>query len=545
MKCKNVTLSYIFLAVLLVAEFLLFRTFIVREICNMVPSDVDQSVYMNQSYSIYKNIVEANYQEAERLIFGMANTGLPVLGAILLFLFGENRLSLLIPNFIGFAILQMAGYRITNKVFGNEWAGWSYIGILLLTNTTFGWAANIVSFRADFLFACLFSAWILLLFQAVCTGDNKEYFKSAVVAGLMLFIRFFAICFLAPIMLIEIILYFRSCGKLKETLRHMFAYMGVVLVAGGWFFCINIVNFAKYYLGAMTGDMKEIWQTNLSLIDNLAYYPKHFIEYHMGKSLSIILLIVGVVCLIVIGSKKIRIDKTTKRACAILVLAFVVPYVFLMISNKQPLVISMWNGIFIFAILFGVGVVYKKYRNRIADYALMFISVTLLILGSIEYISNSTGQFWGAYVQYADKKAIWELNGEIADYATDNQKKQVNIVLDRWNDVISLESLELCSMERNGAEVEFKYAIESMNSNFATQQFSASELNEGLEAADVVVLAKAGYNYESTFPTDWLLDSYRSDIYAYAEDNLELLESFDWRGNEMQVYVKKKEGAKR
>lgn len=64
MKQKNVTPNYILLAALIIVEFLLFRTFVAREICNMVPSDVDQSVYLNQSYSIYRNIIESDYRNA-------------------------------------------------------------------------------------------------------------------------------------------------------------------------------------------------------------------------------------------------------------------------------------------------------------------------------------------------------------------------------------------------------------------------------------------------------------------------------------------------
>lgn len=539
MKQKYVTPNYILLAALIIVEFLLFRTFVAREICNMVPSDVDQSVYLNQSYSIYRNIIESDYRNALALILNTANTGLPLLGVVMLFCFGQSRLSLLIPNFIGFAALQVIGYKTTNKVFGNEHAGWGYIGLLLLTNTTFGWAANIVSFRADFLFACLFAIWIILLFEAVFFEDNKVYLKSAIFAGIMLFIRFFAICFLAPIMLIEVILFFCSWGKIKKTFQHLSLYVGGVLAGGGWFFLINIANFVKYYLGAMTNDMKEIWQVQLSLIENLVYYPKCFMGYHMGKNLSITLLLVGAVCLIVACVKKIKLEKTAKKACLILASAFVVPYVMLMISNKQPLVISIWNGVFIFAILVGVGVIYQEYRNRVIKYVVTFFSFLFLIVGCTAYTSRVTGQFWGAYVKYSDIEDIWRLNGEIADWAVDNQKNEVNVILDRWNDVLSLDSLELCSMETNGTQIQFKYAIETMNSNFATQQFEENDINEGLHEADVIVVAKEGYNYESTFPTDWLFDLYRGDIYAYATENLKLLGSFDWRGNELQVYAKK------
>lgn len=541
MKYKRITKNNFFLILLIGIEFMLFCTFAVREVCNMIPSDVDQSVYLNQSYSLYSNIVGADYKSAAMEILNMSNTGLPLLGTVMLFLFGQSRLSMLIPNFVGFAALQVVGYKAVNRNFKSMYAGWGYMGILLLTHTTFGWAANIVSFRADFLFACLFSTWCILLFESVYMGEDKIYYISSVVAGLMLFIRFFAVCFIAPIMLIEIFMFWRSHKKGKETIVRLVKYIGGVLIGGGWLFLINIVNFVKYYLYAMTSDMKEIWQISLSPIENIIYYPKYFLGYHMGKSTSIFLLALGIICVVILKiRKKDSKDKQTRRACLLLILAFIVPYAFLMISNKQPLVISIWNGVFIFAVFFVMGEVYKGYGNQITKYAVGAFSCMFLFLGMINYLANTTGHFYGAYVKYSDKKEIWRMNNEIVNWAAENNKDTVYMILDRWNDVLSRETLKLISMESGeGTETEFLYAIENMNQNFATLQFTEEELQNGLNKADVIVVADAIYNYESAFPTDQLFDGYRDEISRFAEDNLVFLKSFAWRDNKLQVYVKR------
>jgi hypothetical protein len=540
MKHKCITKTNFFLTLFITIEFMLFCTFVVREICNMVPSDVDQSVYLNQSYRLYKYILEANYKYAVSEILNMPNTGLPVLGTVMMFLLGQSRLSMLIPNFAGFAALQITGAKTINIIFRNECAGWGFIGILLLTHTAFGWAANIISFRADFLFACLFSIWCILLFESTRTENDKLYYISAVVAGFMLFVRFFAICFIVPMMLIEIFMFWHTYKKGKKTFFRLVKYACGVLIGGGWYFLINIINFFQYYIGAMTSDMKEIWQVSLSPIENLIYYPEYFFKYHMGEAISYVLVILSMACLIfLIKKKKSILNKQTKRACLLLLSGFVVPYAFLFISNKQPLVISIWNGLFIFAFFCIMGGVYRQYTNLSAKYLINIFSYGFLIVGSINYLSNVTGQFYGAYIKDSDIKNIWNLNNEIVSWSAVNHKDTTYIILDRWNDVISLDSLKLCSVESNGEWLNYEYAIDSMNNNFATHLFDDNELNAGLIKADVIVVVNDIYNDEPVFPTDYQFEQYHNVISGYAADNLELLGSFNFRDNELQVYVKR------
>lgn len=539
MRFKHKTINNVFLVVFLLVEFLLFRSFVMREICNMVPSDVDQSVYLNQSLNMYKSIVEGDYKGALEQIFSISNTGLPVLGVVVLFLFGQSRLSLLLPNIIGFGALQVVGYKAINKIYENEHAGWGYIGILLMTNTTFGWAASVVGFRADFLFACVFAIWIILLFEEIRTENEKMYFASAVVAGFMLFIRFYSICFFIPIILIEIVLFFSSCKNVKTSFLRLLKCGCGVFIGGGWFFLANFVNFVNYYMFAMTDSMKEIWQMQLTVMENLVYYPKYFLGYHMGTRLSLCLLIMGVICLLVLGIKRVKLNKNCKKACLVLIAAFIVPYAFLMISNKQPLVISIWNGVYVFGILFFCGLVFKECNNRIINKCLLAMSIGLFLVGSGNYLTNVCGRFYGAYTDYSDKESISKIHDEITDWAIENKKEKVNVVFDRWNDILSLESFELWAEECEGKWIDYAYAIEDMNSNFATLSFAEEELQVGLRNADVIVVAKEGYNYESSFPTDQLFDSYRDDIYSYAMSNLELFGEVDWRDNELQVYVKR------
>lgn len=529
----------IWLVVVILFEFLLFRSFVLREICNIIPSDVDQSVYLNESYKIYLDIIATDYKSVLGRMFSTSNTGLPILGAVMLFLFGDSRLSMLVPNFIGFMVLQIVGYKSVNRIFGNGFMGWSFIGIMLLSNTTFGWAANFTSFRADFLFACVFSTWIILLVEAVRTKDDKKYFVSSIVAGLMLFIRFFSICFLVPIMIGEIVLFFLVFKEKKRTLVRLFKYAAGTIVGGGWFFLANAFNFIRYYLGAMTSDMKDIWQIQLSIIENLIYYPRYFFEFHMGYDLTIFLLIICFLCVVISAIKKIKARKTEKRAGIIVMLAFIVPYLFLLISNKQPLVISIWNGIFIYTVFLLMGRVNTICKPRVTRLGLLIFSVIVCVMGGLEYVANTSSGFYGAYVSASSKDEAWRINEIIADWAIENRKDKVNIVLDRYNDVISLDSLELCTVETEDRWIDYKYAIESMNGNFATLQFDIHELDAGLINSDIIIVARSGYNYESTFPTDQLLDSYRDEIYAYATENFELLGEFDWQNNDLQVYVKR------
>lgn len=223
----------------LIIEFLLFRTYVIREISMMIPSDVDQSVYLNETYSMYSFLVNANWKEFINHIFHMYNTGLPIVGVIFLYLFGNSRLSLLIPNFCGFAVLQIVGYRMTNRLYKKNYIGLIYVGLLLLTKTPFVWAANLTGYRADFLFACLFGIWIMLLFEAVRTSDCKLLNQSALIAGILLFIRFYAVVFVVCITLVAVFLDYRKGRSVKGTCLYIIKY-AVVCLCGGVGFLLLI-----------------------------------------------------------------------------------------------------------------------------------------------------------------------------------------------------------------------------------------------------------------------------------------------------------------
>lgn len=297
------------------------------------------------------------------------------------------------------------------------------------------------------------------------------------------------------------------------------------------------MNFVNYYLSAMTGGMKEIWQTDISFLENIIYYPKYSFTVHMGTTLSVLLVLIGIMGMAAVWLGKVELDKTEKDAGIILAAAFVIPYCFLMISNKQPLVISIWNGVFILVVLFIISLTNLKKRSG-------FIVLTgiVLICGMGNYIMNVVQHYYAGYAVYDDKDEIWILNKDIANWAVENNRSQVSVLLDRWNDVVSLESLGLSSAENEQKMIEYVYAIDCMNDNFATVSFEENELVDGLENADVIIVAERGYNYDASFPTDRVLDGFREQIYLYAEDNLELLNEYIYRGNRIKIYTRRQIG---
>lgn len=163
-------LAWVLIAAALLAQYVLFRGFVQREVAPAYPGMYDQAAYLYMTYSLHENIRDHGFgagaqaawtQRMPQTLLFMAE------GALLMLLTGGSRLGALSLGFLHFAALQGVLAFTLRRLSG----GWTVpllgVGLLLSTRTAFGWG-GIMDFRLDFSAMCAYG----ILLCAVLVSDT-------------------------------------------------------------------------------------------------------------------------------------------------------------------------------------------------------------------------------------------------------------------------------------------------------------------------------------------------------------------------------------
>lgn len=296
-----------FWTIMLVLQFLLFKSYCDREILTCIPEKMDQVGYINVSYRIYDLILKENIFQG--LKFGVNNSlngGMTLIGAFNLFLFGFSRFSLLIPNFFACFLCELLISKSLARITKSNCIPLVFCGLFLITEAIFVTVGGIFDYRWDFLAFCLYTIWLAYLLEYFYSDSKRAFYCSAIAGGILLFIRLNTVIYLGGALAIIVIctlLY--SKANRKEIITDYIKYAGVLLLFGGWYLIINFRSFFDYYFSAVfTSPAKEAWKVHMKLADNLLYYPRLLWTGLMGKMQVSTILALSIFAVILFVLKK-------------------------------------------------------------------------------------------------------------------------------------------------------------------------------------------------------------------------------------------------
>ena len=351
----------IFFLFLFLFEFLLFKSYVLREVVGYYPWAFDQSGYLMNSYASYEKLLSLGIKS------GLSNTALPTsiifipFTTLFFLFFGATRLSALLINFFFFILLQIFSISTMKWFSQRNILCVMFCAALLSIATPLLNVGSLIDFRIDFLAFCLYGIFVCTIIRSKIFLDRKWTIIVAIVTSIMILMR----CITAAYFFIEISILFlivcfciirtKNSIKKKDALlrfKNILWLIGTCTISTIPFLWLNRQMIHDYYIvGHLIGPEKFIRmkeQGIINLFSDLIYYPHSILCNHLGKYGIVectILFIVGLLSFFILKKqKKIKITSNKNDFFSspspyftFLVLAILVPSIILTAdSSKSP-----------------------------------------------------------------------------------------------------------------------------------------------------------------------------------------------------------------
>lgn len=523
-------------------QFLLFRSYCYREILTCIPEKMDQVGYANVSYKIYDMVLQEGLLQG--FIFGLhnsVNSGMTLVGAANLFLFGFTRFSLLLPNFFACFLCQYIVASVLERTVKNRLAPFIFCGLFLMTKAVFAAVGGIFDYRWDYMTFCVYTVWLACLLEHIYTDSRGAFYRSAAAGGVLLFIRLNTIFYLAGTLFI--IGMGKMAGKsgttpaeIKKCLKQYAGYAGVVFLTGGWYLAVNFPRFFNYYFSAIfTGSAKEAWKVHMSLADNILFYPRLLFTSLMGPLLLfvlLVLLIAAAVSLVLSGREEIR---KRKPVLLTILLSWLVPYgILTVLDNKNSAAAMVLIGPLLLLPLFAMGK--SPWPDKTFPMAAAGAALAILAVGTGHYVSYMVREY--PYHTREEAQEYVRANEIIARYMKEQDMDTAEIIFDRLHETFFPTTIEVYSREQLGRNITVSHAIPAMKNDYLMTAFDKDGIRTGLGHADFVVINREAYADSTNFISDAILSENKTLLADYAAGNMCLIGEVSWGGAMLEIYAR-------
>jgi hypothetical protein len=196
-------LAWVLIAAAVLAQYVLFRGFVQREVAPVYPGMYDQAGYLYMTYSLHEDIRDHGFvtgaqtawkQRMPQTLLFMAE------GALLMLLTGGSRLGALSLGFLHFAALQGVLAFTLRRLSGGWTAALLAVGLLLSTRTAFGWG-GIADFRLDFIAMCLYGILLCAGLASDTLARRRGWLYVGAAAAYLALFRYLTIVYLLGLFL--------------------------------------------------------------------------------------------------------------------------------------------------------------------------------------------------------------------------------------------------------------------------------------------------------------------------------------------------------
>lgn len=532
-----------FWGIQLIVEYLLFRTYVFRENVDTIPRYFDQTTYLLETYKAYFLWLNGNYSEAiSKLFFESFNSAAPTLNAILLFLFGYSRFSLLLFNFLGLVVMQYGGGYLVYRLFENRKLQCAYNGSVLMLGVHFIYAADLTDYRLDYVAACLMTVFLLSYMGSILTKNNKYFALAALLSGMLIFVRFNTVLYVVIIVLITELI--KICFKQSNFYKSVISVVQfglLCIVGGGWSVLTNFKNFFEYYTKYHLGETSKLWEYKSGIVGQLLFYPKALVDMHLGKALFGIGLILILLTIILCFIKKHRFSVEKRITLSSLLVILLIQ---LAILTKDTVKVnttasSMVGACIIIMIFFmhEMTLINKGYR------VILYISsVLILVLGMKNYFVGTT-----TYHAEPHDKNIDKIYEKLDEYIVETGKTEFVYLmdLDATYDLILPANMSVYEYEKRKKTVNFSVPSSETFDIFGITEdilFTEEEMLNAVDECDIVFITKDGYGVEVaadySINESWIQHRRAVREYLNRNNKFHLLLDTTVNGHEVAVFAK-------
>jgi hypothetical protein len=279
-------------------QWLLFRSYVIRELAWTYPANWDQCGTLARAYGGFDSLLKNGPflqwasmlagKEAERSPNGV----LQAILASILFLFGgatrEIALSINLLCYIGW---QVAAFAIVLKLTKRIQLALVAWGLVLCINSPFLSISGIMDFRYDFSAMCLFGFWMAIAIWSGFFSETKQSIFAGIIGGFLILYRYLTAVYLFEIygvfigITILLSLLAPAASARRSALAHrakniLYSGLIVIFLSGPSLWASHKALWG-YYLDPRLD--RSVWGTSISFYSSLVLYAKALFTNHIGS----------------------------------------------------------------------------------------------------------------------------------------------------------------------------------------------------------------------------------------------------------------------
>ena len=548
---------------LIISEYLLFRTYVLREISNNYPAWSDQTAYLTLSYTLYENILNNGLLSALAHNPPTPTTFLfPIQAAIFFLFFGASRVSALSLNFIYFASLQLTLTKTIQSITKNYLISLVILGLLLSTlwASSMSWG-GIIDFRIDFMATCLFGILISFIMQSKILLNTKWTIIAAFIAIFLVLLRYiegvYLLCIFVTLFFYLIIIqrsYLhnnKSVVSINKRIKNFFVFTSISFFCSVPFAWQSKASFYNYYvLGHIKNTEKYIRAAEAgvtNLYSNLLFYPKTIVSAQLGQPIlwgSIACLYIASIYLILnkyYPSNKPSQNKLSTNypdwiILAFLIISILVPICILTLDfAKSPIV----GSVVIIPFLWLVALSWNFISQRVihtypkAKYIFMFLSSMIFLYGIMHWSSNFSRHHDFYYEDHISQ--IIKMDTDIGNYLESAYTNQATyIAADQTTDYLLFPIVPIY-YEKHGKLLNI---IQSLLGSTIFSISSKKAINE-LQHANVYITQVDSYAQQhSAYPFNNDMIKIHPILLKIVKKHWVRLGDYHFKGHHYRVYIR-------
>jgi hypothetical protein len=554
-------ITWLVLASVIVLQYVLFKSYLYRDIIGFYPTNHDQAVFLPLTYEIFESMKHGDVFKAMMRMISALPTGIffPV-NALLSFLVTEPaRFGALLPNFAYFMILQWVAFVSVRNVTGKNYLGFILLAFILALDTPFLVSGGIADFRMDFIAFCLYGIFTCLVMRSQVFYDRKWSIISAFIVALMILMRCITAIYFVMIVSTLFAYYFgayvfskQQTLKLNSQIRLINLILCCLIAAIFVTPCIFINEQALYHyyvVGHITGAERPFRSlaSNTDLFEYLKFYPRSVMKDHIGTIGMIAISTAGIFYLLswLIGKVIIKLQRRTailanfswKNEFFFLGATIFCPlFVLTLDPAKSPIVGNIVTVPFLWLMMLFCFYLDKQlfvaFNPKHLKWPVILLASTLLILG--------VGHQYYVYLgQHQDQEKVKNLSTitkmymDIGDYAVAKHWSHVFLANDQIIDSINFGCLKTLYYEGRGKLLNAENELLGGTILPISQQQALASLRK----SNVAILTIGKYPDKQLYPFYQSVASFRPVLLKYAESHFTRLGDYHFMGYQYRVYV--------
>jgi hypothetical protein len=423
----------VILLLLIAFQALLCYNFYFREIAWYPPSTYDQAMYLVDAYRTKERILTNGFGQLVRVIGGRSYTGLalPILGAVSGLCFAGARFPVLLLNFVGFSLLQIAAFLTGKAVWRWRTYGYMLLGLILCQITPWFWEGGLFNFYFDFIAYCLYGIWACAVLQSQLFLNRRWAVACGLIGAFLVLNRFltlvylFGVCAGFAVVCVAVVLFWRGDRELTRRMWQRFYNLaisvGVLAVTVAPFLIRSWPWIFEYYgVGHVNQGSVRAHELGLGgLAENLLFYPNSLLRDHWGLAfvLGSAIALIGSLIVRLTTSRKARTPPSEGRDETFLL----GPLIVLTIdADKSPVtgIVGVPAALLVVALSARAATV-RDLEVRAIPKTIVACSVAIFILG-IATVFDQLSQHLPEYAQRRDLRRLAELNKWMVRYASEH-----------------------------------------------------------------------------------------------------------------------------